>query len=186
MKYLLLILTVITLSSNVKGQEILGTGSNADVVTALQPIQASLKELLMKKSMDYKLYESMDKSQKALNKVYEAKEILSQMKVAFEIIDMIKMYSCMIKELDLTIANPKIKIPYSIQNNINNASCLFEFEYQNVLSGLTFCLDIVDIVVTDVQMSINQRLSLLYDVQMKMGNLARETTRLTNLLKYGT
>lgn len=179
----ILILTIISLS--IKSQKILGTGANADVVAALQPIQASLKELLMKKSMDYKLYESMNRSQQSLKAVYEAGEILSKMKIAFEIVDMIKAYSCMIKKLDLTIADPNIKIPYKIENNIDNASCLFEFEYQNVLSGLTLCLDIIDIVVTDVQMSLDQRLSLLYDVQLRMGKLAEETIKLNNLLIYG-
>jgi hypothetical protein len=185
MKYSIVILLFLSISTQIKSQKILGTGTNSDVVAALQPIQAALKELLMKKSMDYKLYESMDKSQKSLKAVYEAGEVLSQMKIAFEIVDMIKSYSCMIKQLDNTIANPKIKIPFKIENNINNASCIFEFEYQNVLSGLTLCLDIIEIVVTDVQMSLDQRLTLLYDVQDKMGKVAEQTIKLNNLLIYG-
>ncbi|MBL4703192.1 MAG: hypothetical protein JKY54_01640 [Flavobacteriales bacterium] len=184
-KGILLLLLFLTFQTERKAQKILGTGTNSDVVAALKPIQSALKKLLMQKSRDYKLYESMNESQKSLKAVYEVGEVLAQMKVAFEILDMIKAYSCIIKDLDMTISNPKIRIPYNIEQNIGNASCIFEYDYQQVLSGLTLCLDIVDIVVTDVQMSLEERLSLLHDIHDKMQALADKTIRLTHQLKYG-
>lgn len=171
---IIILFTLISISS--KQQEILGTGGNADIVLALQPINFQLRLLLMQQSKDYALFEKMDEYQKKLDAVNDIKNVVVNMKSAIEIATLLDNIVCVSKAYYDNIDKYK-------ENKMD--FCQFNFKQSLAFSSLTMGMELYATTFSNEKISTSERIKMLEKATNTLIKSKEILEELTNILKYG-
>lgn len=143
-----------------------------DVVRELNQVSAKLKLMWKQKIKDSKVYDKMLGYQKDLTDFYETSEFLRKTESMLDHFELIEAYACQIRQLHELINNDGLNIP-------NN--CGFDYKYQRSVALFTLSMDLINIVLSDVQMSVTERMKKirdahkgLIDAQLMISNLSRD------------
>ncbi|MFK7809978.1 MAG: hypothetical protein AB8F74_19390 [Saprospiraceae bacterium] len=136
------------------------TSQSPDVVLALKPIQKILKGILRQDAMDYDVYKKMADYQKALKTVYEIQGAIKGLQTYIEVIKQIEAFACAIRGLDELMNDINLNIPFN-GNTETISTCGFNFKYKSVLTSFSMANDMVDMTLSNLQMTASERVSIL-------------------------
>jgi len=77
-----------------------------------------------------------------------------------EVIKQIEAFACAIRDLDEMMNNGVFKIPFD--SNVESIhTCGFNFKYKQILTGFSIANDMVEMTLSNLQMSASERVSVL-------------------------
>ena len=174
-KLLLLLLLFLTIPIKIGNCQVVNKPSPV-AVKALNKMNADLKTMWKQKIKDASIYKKMQEYQEGLTKVYKTSQFLKQTKSILDLIDLIELYACRIRAIHEYINNDNLNIPNS---------CGFEFNYQKSMTAFSMSLDLVDLIMKDVQMTINDRMEHLKTAKEKLIQAEKEIGNLTySIIKF--